>query len=77
MLHLFTCHGCIMHRLAELLLKNLLKKKLECAVDGASSHITMLVANVANSMTDRWTLSHTLTMRGGHVETLVNFRPVV
>ena len=49
------------------------KGKLECAVDVAPSQISTLVANVANSMTDgladEWTdlLSHTLTIRGGHV----------
>ena len=33
-------------------------------------------ANVANSMTDGLTLSHTLTMREGHVASLVKVRLV-
>ena len=53
------------------------KKKLEPAVDGAPSHIPTLVAYIANSMTDGWTLSHTFTMRGGQVASLVKFRLVV
>ena len=39
----------------------------------------MLIAYVANSMAEEWTdlLSHTLTMRGGHVASLVKFSPVI
>ena len=45
--------------------------------------IPMLSAYVANSAMDEWTdrqtdsLSHTLTMRGNHVASLVKFPPVV
>ena len=50
----------------------LFKNKLECAVDGAPSQVSTLVAVVANSMAEGGTglLSHTLTMSGGHVASL-------
>ena len=44
--------------------------ELECAVNRAHLQIPTIVANVANSMMD----SHD---RGGHVASLVKFRPVV
>ena len=54
------------------------KIQLECAVDSVPSQITKLVANVAISMadglTDRQTCSRT---PGGHVSSLVKFRPLL
>ena len=52
---------------------------LECTANGMPSEIPTLVGNVAKSMIDERTdlLLHTLTMRGGHVASLVKFCPVV
>ena len=55
------------------------QEKLECAVNGRPLQIPTLVAAVANSLTDKQmdSLSHTLTLKGSPVESLVKFCPVV
>ena len=54
-----------------------MKKKLECAINGTSSQIPTHVANVSIAcQMDGLALPH-LTMRGGHVASLVKFHPVV